>query len=344
MKITLEDFYRAAVQTGIEADPRGKEFVLEILKKEKENFDKLSDDEKRFYDKEKLVNPYADTRILNNPGGNSYLEYGRLLVGIDIETPEMLLAASLLKTGAKDPGGKIRPIDIVLGHHPEGSAYARFYEVMKMQSEILSRYGGVPINIAEDLTLERLGEVSRRVAPANHQRAVDAARILGVPFLCVHTPADNCVTSYLMELMNKEKPETLGDIIKILRAIPEYEKASYEGAGPFILIGEKSRKAGKIYVDMTGGTEGAKNIFDALSLSGKVGTIIAMHLSDEHYKKAKENHIHVIVAGHIASDTLGLNLLLDRVGKRLGKSIETVDCSGFRRVSRVGKGKNKLSG
>jgi len=330
MKVTIQDFYRAAVEVGIESDPRGKDAVLKSLRREKENFDKLTADEKKFYDREKLHNPYADTRILFANDKELSRGIEKILVGIDIEAPEIILADNLMRKN----DNRFDCPDAVLGHHPEGTAYARFYEVMKMQSDIFNRYGGVPINIAEDLTIERLQEVSRRVAPANHQRASDAARILKVPFLCVHTPADNCVTSYLISLMDKEKPETVGDVVKLLRDIPEYEKASYEGAGPFILVGEKSRKAGKIFVDMTGGTEGSKNIFDSLSLSGKVGTIIAMHLSDEHYKKAKENHINVVVAGHIASDTLGLNLLLDKVNKRLGKNIETIDCSGFRRVKR----------
>jgi len=63
---------------------------------------------------------------------------------------------------------------------------------------------------------------------------------------------------------------------------------------------------------MTGGTEGSKDIFQSVALSG-INTIVAMHLSEEHRKEAEKNHINVIIAGHIASDTVGLNLLLDRV-------------------------------
>jgi hypothetical protein len=39
-----------------------------------------------------------------------------------------------------------------------------------------------------------------------------------------------------------------------------------------------------------------------------------------------------VIAGHIASDTLGLNLLLDAVGRRGG--FEVLECSGFKRVPR----------
>jgi hypothetical protein len=43
--------------------------------------------------------------------------------------------------------------------------------------------------------------------------------------------------------------------------------------------------------------------------------------------------IRSVIAGHIASDNLGLNLLLDEVEKR--EPFEVIECSGFRRVKRV---------
>jgi len=82
---------------------------------------------------------------------------------------------------------------------------------------------------------------------------------------------------------------------------------------------------------MTGGTEGSKDIFQSVALSG-INTIVAMHLSEEHRKEAEKNHINVIIAGHIASDTVGLNLLLDRVTE--GENITFLECSGFKRIKR----------
>jgi hypothetical protein len=42
--------------------------------------------------------------------------------------------------------------------------------------------------------------------------------------------------------------------------------------------------------------------------------------------------IHVVIAGHISSDTLGLNLLLDAMEKR--GPLNVVECSGFKRIRR----------
>ena len=65
---------------------------------------------------------------------------------------------------------------------------------------------------------------------------------------------------------------------------------------------------------MTGGTSGSKETLEKLSQSG-VGTIVGMHMSEDHRKEAEKHHLNVVIAGHIASDTLGLNLLLDALEK-----------------------------
>ncbi|MEE9523431.1 MAG: NGG1p interacting factor NIF3 [Thermodesulfovibrionales bacterium] len=315
----LKDFYEKAVQVGISNDPRGKRSVFSSLKRAKKKYENLKEKEKDLFDRESLKNPYSDTRILFGKGSENIRT---VIMGIDMEVGEVLLADALNAKGQK--------IDLILSHHPEGSAIATLYDVMAMQSDILSKYG-VPINIAENLMDNRMREVERRLMPLNHARAVDAARLIGIPFMCIHTPADNMVVSHLQALFDSKKPDTLGDIIDLLHNIPEYKEAAKNGAGPKVLLGSNERSAGKIFVDMTGGTEGAKDIFSSLTTSG-INTIVCMHLSEEHRKEAEKQKINVIIAGHISSDNLGLNLLLDRV---TGKSkIKIIECSGFRRKKR----------
>ncbi|UCG77853.1 MAG: NGG1p interacting factor NIF3 [Nitrospirota bacterium] len=316
----LKEFYEKAVQAGIDNDPRGKSSVKESLKAKKGTFEALKADEKKLFDKESLTNPYSDTRILNGKGSENIRT---VLAGIDIEVGEIMLADSMRSKGKK--------IDLVMAHHPEGRAIATLYDVMSMQSDILSKFG-VPINVAENLMEGRMREVERRLMPMNHTRAVDAARLVDIPFMCVHTPADNMVVSYLQKMFDSRKPRKLGDIIKMLLKIPEYEDAAMNGSGPKILLGSERRTAGKVFVDMTGGTEGSKDIFESLTGSG-INTIVCMHLSEEHRKEAEKHKINVIIAGHISSDNLGINLLLDKV---IGKGkIDVIQCSGFRRVKRT---------
>lgn len=315
----LKEFYNTLIRLGIEQDPRGKKGVAEYLDKCKAMYEQLKDQEKKDFDLESLTNPYNDTRILN---GDPNLEVKTILCGIDIEVGEIILADTLKKQG--------ETIDLVMSHHPSGRAYANFYEVMHMQVDILNNIG-IPINVAESLTNERIKEVERRVIALNHTRTQDAAGLLNIPFICVHTPSDNFVSSYLQGLFDRKKPKVLKEVTDFLRDIPEYKESSKLNRPPKILIGSEHNRVGKLFVDMTGGTEGAKEIFEKMEIAG-VGTLVCMHLSEEHFKKAKDVHMNVVVAGHISSDTLGLNLLLDEISKK--EDFRIVCCSGFKRIKR----------
>lgn len=315
----LIDLYRLVIKKGIAKDPRSLSEIRDELKRVRREYRALKGPDKKAFDREALTNPYADTRILNGDPGT---DVKTLMVGIDMEMPEIIAADRLNEKG--------EVVDLVMAHHPEGAAWAKFYDVMRLQVAMLKKLG-IAASVAEEMLKDRMGEVERAVAPANHLRSVDIARLLDMPYMCVHTPADNHVASYLQKLFDRKRPEKLSQAVGMLKAIPEYFDGMKKNAGPRILIGEPGRKAGKIFVDMTGGTEGPKRIFARLSQAG-VGTIVAMHLSEEHFKHAKSEHINVIIAGHIASDTLGLNLLLDEVEKT--EKLRVIPASGFIRVKR----------
>lgn len=286
----LSRLYNLAVKFGRERDPRSKAHI----------------------------NSYADTRILY---GKADTQIRKILIGIDIEVAELLLADRIRKE---------RGLDLVISHHPEGSAYAALYEVMQLQVDIL-REAGVSKDVAQQLLDERKREVERKILPQNHTRPVDAARLLDLPFMCVHTPADNHVFRFVQRLMEREKPKKVQDIVDILTDIPEYQNAVRSLTGPRIILGNPKRQAGKILVDMTGGTEGSRDVFDKLYKLG-IRTLICMHLSEEHFKKVKDANLNAVIAGHISSDTLGLNLLLDRIEKE--ETFQIINCSGFNRIRR----------
>ncbi len=316
----LRQIYELAVEIGKRNDIRG-DYLLKILEEKQRQFEKLLDEEKLLFDQETLHNPYSDTRILVGTGEE---EIKTIMCGIDIETPEILLADRLNQKGQK--------IDAVLSHHPEGIAYAALYDVMHVQADMMEE-AGVPINIGEALMAERISEVRRTTMPQNHQRAVDAARLLDMPFMCVHSPADNLVDQFLRRQFKEEEQLTLEDVLEILNEIPEYKKARELKAGPRIILGDKKRRAGKIFIKMTGGTSGSEKAYEKMAAAG-VGTIIGMHMQEKHREAARENNINVIISGHMASDSLGMNLFLDQLEK---EDIIIIPCSGLLRVSR-GKG------
>jgi len=266
------------------------------------------------------IKSYADTAVLY---GSLEKDIRKIFVGIDIDVSELLLADKI--RGAQG-------IDLVISHHPHGKAYAGLYAVMSLQVDLLKE-AGLSAKTAWELMKERMAEVERKISPLNHSRSVDAAALLDLPFMCVHTPADNHVWNYLNALFFRTKPARVSALLDILNEIPEYAAARERNAGPKLLLGSLNRFCGKIMVDMTGGTEGSKEVYDKLYKCG-IRTLVSMHMGEEHYKKAKEfNSLNVLAAGHISSDTLGLNLLLDRIEKI--HKLSVVSCSGFNRYSRI---------
>jgi len=315
--VRLREFFDKAIEAGIGNDLRGRELVEKELEARKKQYNKATDEEKEFFDLDSLTNPYSDSRIHVGTGDE---EIRTALVGIDIEPGEIAVAHALINSGKK--------IDLLIAHHPEGTALARLWDVMGMQSDILASMG-VPISAAESLMDKRISDVERRLLPTNHARAVDCARLLEIPMLNLHTPGDNMVASYLQRMFDDKKPYLLSDVLDLLMEIPEYRDARMMGAGPKIIIGTGKRKTGKVFVDMTGGTEGSKDIFPSLIQSG-VTTVVGMHFSDDHRKEAEKSNLNLVIAGHISSDNLGLNLLFDEIAS----NIEYLECSGFRRFKR----------
>ncbi len=314
----IREIYELVIAKGMENDPRGIEKVKKQLDAEKKKYEEMKEDDKKYYDTDRLANPYTDTRLLV---GDPEKEVKCALVGIDIEVGEVLLADRLVQKG--------RPIDLIISHHPEGKAMAALHDVMHLQEDTLAQFG-VPINVAEGIMAPRIGEVKRALMPLNHNRAVDAARLLDFALMSTHTVADNMVNTYLQKKIDDRNPETLGDLIKLLKEEYEYAEAVKTSAGPTLVLGSKERRAGKIMVDMTGGTGGSEDAYGKLSQAG-VGTLVTMHIGEKHRKEAEKNHINVVIAGHMASDSLGMNLLLDEMESR---GVEIIACAGLIRHRR----------
>lgn len=323
----VRQFFEKTVAVGRANDPRGEEGVKSYLARERRLYESLAPDVQKDFDQERLVNPYHDTRLLNGPED---VELKAIIVGVDFEVPELLLADRLRANG--------RPISMCMAHHPEGYAIANMYRVMDLQADVMAKLG-IPINVAEGIMDSRIHEVKRRMLSANHTRAVDAARLLGFPFVCCHTVADNCVNKFLQDIFDTQKPETVQEALEILGAQPEYANARRTGSGLMVLSRSVESqtnyshiRAGEVFVDMTGGTGGSKWMFEKLAANTHVGTFIGMHISEDNLEIARQSHINVIVAGHSASDSLGINLLLDRV--LAGTDVEVIPCSGYNRVPR----------
>lgn len=233
----------------------------------------------------------------------------KILMGIDMETPEILLAREI---GA----------DCVLSHHPKaGRQILDFHKVMERQIDVMMSFG-VPANKARKALAKRKDLVELNNHVRNYDRAASAARLLKMPYMNIHMPADiigeRHVQAHLDNLFEGRPKTPLKEVAAALKRLPEYGKALSE---PAIRVGTGEDFAGRIAVLMAGGTNGGEAVFKAYFEAG-VGTIVCMHVPDEVREAVEKQNIgNIIVAGHMASDAIGLNRIADALEK---KGVEVV--------------------
>lgn len=320
--MTIQEIFDLAIKMGRQADPRPEEEIDKQLARIKREHDAMPAKKREYFPKDKLDNPYIDsaTHFITDPKK----DIKKVLVTMDPDEAEILLAKEL-------------GVDLVIGHHPIGKSLALLDDSMEMQLQVYKKYG-VPINIIEGLMKERIAQVARSVHIANHYIEADSARLLKVNLINIHSPADNLLDQFLSVVIDKTKPEFVEDMVEALFDVPEFQESARRGTPVKVFAGNPKNYCGKIMIDMSGGTSGAEKVYPHLANAG-VGTVLTMHRPESHYKIAEKSFINLIIAPHIASDSLGMNLFVDELEK---KGIEILPAGGYIRVNRVNDKKGKI--
>ncbi len=317
----LKQLYKRTIEIGIEADPRDKKYIEKLLKKQADKMKKLEGNDKKYFDEERTWNPYGDSRILNGTGEE---DVKRIMVGIDIEVPEVLLADRLREKGEK--------IDCIIVHHPEGRALADLDKVMSIQADVYFA-AGVPINQTEKMLAPRMDRIWRAIHADNILRVERTAELLGIPMFGCHTVTDNLVWRFMEKHVVQKKWDDLGEIITALHDVAEYDYYAKKGSPAIIVNGSGSSRPGKVVAtEFTGGTNGPEELIEAQAHAG-VGTILAMHFTEKEVEIGRKHNLNLIQCNHMAADTLGMNLLLDKIAKE-EKKLDVLAVSGFVRFKR----------
>lgn len=238
----------------------------------------------------------------------------KVIIGVDMETPEILL-------------GKELGVDCVVSHHPKAdSAKTDFAKVMTIQIDKMVEFG-VPINKAQKALKKKIESVELGTHVSNYDRVSSAAKLMNMPYMNIHMPADiigqRIIQRFLDEKFEENSKKTVGDIVDALNEMDIYKNAL---AGPVIRVGSKNDYAGKVAVLFAGGTNGGEDVYKAFFEAG-VGTIVCMHVPEDVKKEVQKQNIgNVIVAGHMASDSIGLNKIIEKWEE---EGLEVIKMSGI---------------
>ncbi|MCL2548494.1 MAG: NGG1p interacting factor NIF3 [Symbiobacteriaceae bacterium] len=243
-------------------------------------------------------------------------EIKKILAGIDMDTSMLILAKQL-------------GFDCVAQHHPAGIINANTFELFGRDHMKKLMECGVPINVAQKLAYKNSDVRKRGMHSRNRTQMRDVASLLDICDVAYHTPADmlaeRAAQKKMDALMERNSRCTVQDVIDELLTIREYAEA-LEGQKPEVWVGSKESFAGRIYVEMYGVGAPSPEEYIACSDAG-IGTFVGMHATPE-VIEAMKNHgkSNLIIAGHMASDSLGFNQILDAWA---AKGIEIVRIAGI---------------
>ena len=226
----------------------------------------------------------------------------KVLFGIDAGVPELLLAKQL-------------GYDTVIAHHPPGgTAVINFYQVFKRHIQQMIA-AGVPREEAEKVVRKKLETLEVQAHIRNYAHAIDVAKLLKMPYMNIHTPLDEVGRKIMSEQIRRKirKNFTVQDVVSALEELNEFKNAVTEIK---IRLGKPENPAGKVVVSHGAGTNGGYEIAKTYFKHG-VGTVVYIHISLGDLEKLKaEGKGNLIVTGHIASDSVGINPLIQELEKR----------------------------
>lgn len=234
----------------------------------------------------------------------------KVLLGIDAGVPELSLAKQL-------------GYDAVIAHHPQGgSAIVNFHEVFKRHVQQMTNVG-VPLEEAENAVRKKIEELEVDGHTRNYGHAIDVARLLKTPYMNIHTPLDEVGRRVMAQQIESRtgKDATVQEVVAALNELAEFKNAVTKIK---TRLGKAENSAGKVVVSHGAGTNGGYEIAKTYFKHG-VGTVVYIHVGvgDLARLKAEQKTGNLIVTGHVASDSVGINPFIYELEKR-GVSVTTI--------------------
>jgi len=136
-----------------------------------------------------------------------------------------------------------------------------------------------------------------------------------MPYMNIHTPLDEVGRKIMSEQIKGRIGEnsTVQDVVSALKELTEFKNAVTEIK---IRLGKTENLAGKVVVSHGAGTNGGYEIAKTYFKHG-IETVVYIHISPMDLEKLRaKGKGNLIVTGHIASDSVGINPLIHELEKR----------------------------
>jgi len=236
----------------------------------------------------------------------------RALFGIDADVGDLLLAKQL-------------GYDLLINHHPTGGGSQVNLPQVLRRHGVLLQLAGVPKDAAERAVDALLDEHESAAHARNYDKLPSEARLLRMPLMAIHNPCDEIGRRVMDEALRAELPKEprVRDAIQVLNGLPEFKKALTKIV---VRMGSEQNPLGTWVVIHGAGTNGGYPVAKAAFDHG-IDTVFYIHIDAGHLRRLREEYgregpKNLIVTGHIASDSLGINVLV----RELRKRGVTVDC------------------
>jgi hypothetical protein len=136
-----------------------------------------------------------------------------------------------------------------------------------------------------------------------------------MPYMNVHTPLDEVGRKIMSAQINSriKKDSKVQEVVSALKELPEFKNAVTK---IMIRLGKPENPAGKVVVSHGAGTNGGYDIAKTYFKHG-IGTVVYIHIGLGDLERLKADGVgNLIVTGHIASDSVGINPLIRELEKR----------------------------
>lgn len=230
----------------------------------------------------------------------------KVLITVDVSTAELIFAKKI-------------DCDAVVAHHPIGVSYIKFHRVFNRHVDYMIQNG-----IPKDAAMRVVKELKRRVEIRSHaniyKQIVDAAKILEMPLVNIHQPCDEYMRRVILEkIRNCKNGHKVSDLLKLIKEIPEFKNALNP---PLVVLGNAKNKVGRVALVVAAGTNGGFPVAK-LYYQNNISTVIYLHIDPADAAKLKAEKIdgNLVILGHLAGDSIGLNALAAGLEE---KGVETV--------------------